>query len=60
MPELSRPGTHIVLSGILVEQVEALAGIYSGGFRLLDPHCRAEWILIEGIRTDVSPQPARR
>jgi len=51
MVRLSRPGTRILLSGILAGQAQAVARVYAQGFRLQPPRSRADWVLIEGVRS---------
>lgn len=50
MVRLSRPGTRIVLSGILATQAHSVAEAYSPAFRLQAPRSREDWVLIEGVR----------
>ncbi|AGA89057.1 ribosomal protein L11 methyltransferase [Thioflavicoccus mobilis 8321] len=45
-----RPGGALALSGILAEQVEAVAAAYAEGFALNPPQHREDWVLLGGRR----------
>jgi ribosomal protein L11 methyltransferase len=48
---LVRPGSHVVLSGILADQADAtVAAAYSPWFRMDDPTACNEWIRLHGVR----------
>ena len=47
---LTRPGGHVVLSGILDEQAEQVQTAYSACFEMLKPLCRAGWARLTGVR----------
>jgi ribosomal protein L11 methyltransferase len=45
-----RPGGHLVLSGILAEQADAVGAAYVEWFRMEAPTCRDEWVRLHGVR----------
>ncbi len=47
---MTRPGGHIVLSGILDEQAEQVRTAYSAWFEIERPHLRAGWARLTGVR----------
>jgi ribosomal protein L11 methyltransferase len=47
---LVKPGGHLVLSGILHEQVPAILNCYASWFELSEPVFLEEWSLIHGVR----------
>ena len=47
---LVRPGGHVVLSGILADQADAVSAAYSPWFRMDGPTARNEWIRLHGVR----------
>jgi ribosomal protein L11 methyltransferase len=52
-PHLSQrlaPGGTLVLSGLLAEQVEAVAAAYRPWFDLAAPTFAQEWVLLSGIK----------
>ena len=52
---LLRPGARLVLSGMLEDQVEALAETYRPWCRLAPPRLREGWALLEGRRLALPP-----
>jgi ribosomal protein L11 methyltransferase len=50
LADLVLPGGKLVLSGILAEQVEAVAAAYTDRFRLAPPVFREDWTLLHGER----------
>lgn len=50
--ECLRPGGALALSGILAEQVEAVAAAYAAGFALAPPQRREDWALLTGRRLE--------
>jgi len=44
-------GGQLVLTGILVEQAEAVMAVYRNWFVFSPPVCREEWVLLEGLKT---------
>ena len=49
---LTRPGGHIVLSGILAEQADPVMEGYRAWFDLDPPVVKEGWVRITGVRTD--------
>jgi ribosomal protein L11 methyltransferase len=47
---LVRPGGHVVLSGILADQADAVSAAYSPWFQMDDPTTRNEWTRLHGVR----------
>ena len=43
-------GGRLVLTGILVEQAEAVMAAYVDWFVFATPVCREEWVLLEGLK----------
>lgn len=43
-------GGHIVLSGILAEQAEAVAAAYAESFAMESPALRGDWVRLHGVR----------
>lgn len=50
-----RPGGHLVLSGVLADQLEALQTRYATDFELQPPLQYGDWCLLHGIRRPGSP-----
>ncbi len=46
-----KPGGRLLLSGILVEQADAVSQAFSRHFRMRPPTTREGWVALEGIRT---------
>jgi ribosomal protein L11 methyltransferase len=44
-------GGHLVMTGILAEQAEAVMAAYVDWFVFAEPVCREEWVLLEGVKT---------
>lgn len=47
---LLRPGGHLVLSGILAEQADAVAAAYASGFELQWSLLRDDWVRLHSVR----------
>lgn len=47
---LTRPGGRLALSGILVEQANAVAAAYRSAFTLFDPAISGDWVRIDGYK----------
>jgi ribosomal protein L11 methyltransferase len=52
---LARPGSALVLSGILAEQAAAVAAAYEGAFALASPAQREDWVRLDGVKRSRVP-----
>lgn len=52
LAQLTRPGRHIVLAGILEQQTAIVVNAYQEFFILKPPMLDKEWVLLTGIRRD--------
>jgi ribosomal protein L11 methyltransferase len=50
LAQLVRPGGRLALSGVLAQQAEEVAGVYSRFFALEPPRQDEDWVLIAGVR----------
>jgi ribosomal protein L11 methyltransferase len=56
---LVKPGGDLVLSGILVEQADAVAAAYAPWFEMDEPAHEVEWVRLHGIRIKAPGTRAR-
>ncbi|MCI5107454.1 MAG: 50S ribosomal protein L11 methyltransferase [Pseudomonadales bacterium] len=48
--DLLKPGGHLILSGLLENQIDEVAAAYTGQFTLAEPAIEGDWVRLDGVR----------